>query len=832
MMTLAQTQPQLAGTDRRWRRTVWLAILCAPIIIAAIALLIYQQTSSADRLRAAVAASQERRATVLSVLSAHQDLETGQRGYLITEREDFLDPYRTSMADLEAILPRMKQAFASQPEQLRLLDRVEEASREKRKFSERTVALQRAGDAIAARELVLSGRGKYLMDDLRTALGAMLKAEERHLGTISQQAADATTALRRLTLGLLGGLLLLLTATAIAIGRMLEQRQRMLITLEDTSQRRAAILNSAMDGILILNPSGTIESINPAAVRMYGFEEDELLSRDVGMLFAEPPPIGRVAELLRDLSLTEGEPGSLREIVGRRKSGETFPTDVAITAASLAEGLRYVVVIRDITERKRIETMKAEFVSTVSHELRTPLTSIAGSLGLLAGGAAGELSDKVKRLITIAHSNADRLVRLINDILDVEKLQSGKMSFDNRRIDLTSALQQALDENAGFARSYDVDLCFDRPDMAAHVLADSDRLAQVIANLLSNAIKFSPARGCVRLTLAPGKRRHRVTVSDQGPGIPEEFRPRIFEKFAQADSSDARAKGGTGLGLSIVREIVERLGGSISFDSQEGEGTQFHVHLPALEEEHEVLENRRHSVLLCGRGTASPLLEALESTHDVHTANTLLAAHQMLDSRPFDAVLVEIGLPDGEAAQIVRYVRRSACNETTPILAFGGEVEDELVTDPAIVVDWLHKPLEIDTVGQRIDQTILRDNGVRPVVLHVDDDPDILRVVAAAISTKARVVSAKSLAQARSAIDRERFDVVILDLTLSDGRGPELLAHLREKQGSVPIVVFSAEDADGANVGQFEAFLTKARTPLRRLVDVVERHTKSRGGPE
>ncbi|MXP42078.1 PAS domain S-box protein [Altererythrobacter soli] len=831
MSTLAQTQPQSAGTDARWRRTVWLAILCAPIIIAAIALLVYQQTASADRLRAAVSASQERRALVLSVLSAHQDLETGQRGYLITGREDFLDPYHASMADLEAILSRMKHAFASQPEQLRLLALAEQASREKRKFSEGTVALHRAGDAVAARELVLSGRGKYLMDGLRGALGAMLEAEERHLGRISRQATDATTALRWLTLGLLGGLLFLLTAAAIALGRMLEQRQRMLATLEDTSQRRAAILNSAMDAILILNPSGTIESVNPAAVRMYGYDEDELLSRDAGMLFAEPPPIGRVAQLLRELNLMESEPGSLREIVGRRKSGETFPTDVAITRAPFAEGLRYVVVIRDITERKRIETMKAEFVSTVSHELRTPLTSIAGSLGLLAGGAAGELSDKVKRLITIAHSNADRLVRLINDILDVEKLESGKMSFDNRPIDLTSALQQALDENAGFARSYNVDLRFDRPEVAAHVLADSDRLAQVIANLLSNAIKFSPAGGCVSLTLAPGRRRHRITVSDQGPGIPEEFHTRIFEKFVQADSSDARAKGGTGLGLSIVREIVEQLGGSISFDSRPSEGTQFHVHLPALVEE-ETVERVRHSVLLCGPSTASPLLAALDATHDVHTAQTLPTAYQMLDSGPFDAVLVEFGSHAGDVAQIVRYVRRSTCNETTPILAFGEDAEGQLVTDPALVVDWLHKPLEVDTIGQRIDQTIQGDNGARPVILHVDDDPDILRVVAAAMSDKAQVVSAKSLAQARSAIDQERFDAVILDLTLSDGRGPELLAHLREKQGSVPIVVFSAEDADGANAGQFEDFLTKAKTPLRRLVDVVERHTKRQGAHE
>ncbi|UUZ72436.1 hypothetical protein LP415_01240 [Polaromonas sp. P1(28)-8] len=234
----------------------------------------------------------------------------------------------------------------------------------------------------------------------------------------------------------------------------------------------------------------------------------------------------------------------------------------------------------DITELKRIDRMKTEFVSTVSHELRTPLTSIRGSLGLISGGVAGELPEAVKSLVAIATSNCERLIRLINDMLDSEKIESGKLRLNLQAAELKPLLRQALAANEGFAAQHGVKLRLRAPDAALQARIDSDRLMQVMTNLLSNAVKFSPAGSTVEVMLSRTARQVRVEVSDQGPGIPEAFRNRIFQKFSQADSSDTRQKGGSGLGLNISRGLIESMGGRIGFNSNGGAGTTFFLSCP------------------------------------------------------------------------------------------------------------------------------------------------------------------------------------------------------------------------------------------------------------
>jgi PAS domain S-box-containing protein len=821
------TEPELRVEQVR-RRITWAVAVTIPMIVALVALLLVRQVDSSNELRAAERSSQERRALLLNVLGAHQDVETGQRGYIIAGRESFLEPMKAGEARLDRIIPELRLRYADDGAQLKRLGRIEHISQAKRSFADRTVALRREGDAAAAARMVTGGRGKQLMDELRDGIDAMMRAEVRVLGETTAKYERATVTFRWLAFGLLVLLLILLVGAATAVRVMWGQRREVMLALEDTATRRAAILNSAMDGIVMLNPSGSIEGANAAAGRMFGYEEAELISRDVGMLFASSPPIGEVARVLRGMNLQPGKAGSLQEIIGRRRDGSTFPTDVAVTVAPLAEGVRYVAVIRDITDRQRAERIKSEFVATVSHELRTPLTSIAGSLGLLAGGAAGDLNERAERLITIARTNADRLVRLINDILDIEKLESGKMQFDNRLIELGPLLEQAVEEMRGFAQTYEVSICLQRADQPAWVFADPDRLTQVVTNLLSNGIKFSPRGREVLITLAPGKKRHRITVHDQGAGIPDEFRNRIFGKFAQADSSDSRSKGGTGLGLSIVQEIVARMGGTVSFDSRPGEGTQFHVQLPAVDQELE-LHGKERTVLLAGERFAGPLREALRgSGYNISVGADSADVRRLLDTRAFDAVLLDMGLPDRQPVQLVRYARHSLLNDSVPIIALGASGGDDEVSDPAFIVDWLHKPSEIGSVAVRLDASILRWSGAQPQVLHVDDDPDILRVVRAALGEKALVVPAQSLAEARAALARTQFDLVILDLTLRDGNGAELLDDLRGGEREVPIVVFSAEDADSNNLDRLQAFLTKARTPIERLVKIVEREIARR----
>ncbi|MFG0382870.1 ATP-binding protein [Pseudomonas sp. zbq_18] len=236
--------------------------------------------------------------------------------------------------------------------------------------------------------------------------------------------------------------------------------------------------------------------------------------------------------------------------------------------------------ITDITQRKHLEQMKNEFVSTVSHELRTPLTSIAGSLGLINGEALGPVPDAMREMLLIAQSNTQRLRQLIDDLLDMDKLLAGKMSFIPQQLELDSFLAECASNHQGFARQHEVQLSY-IGGPAVQVVADPLRLQQVLSNLLSNALKFSPAGGQVLLSGQSLEGQIRVSVVDQGPGIPAEFADRLFEKFAQADASDRRQKGGTGLGLAISKELMERMGGAIGFYSRPEGGTVFWIELPA-----------------------------------------------------------------------------------------------------------------------------------------------------------------------------------------------------------------------------------------------------------
>jgi signal transduction histidine kinase len=234
----------------------------------------------------------------------------------------------------------------------------------------------------------------------------------------------------------------------------------------------------------------------------------------------------------------------------------------------------------DITERKEMERLKNEFIATVSHELRTPLTAIIGALGLLKKKAATDLPPDAAMFLSMAQQNSEQLAKLINDVLDLEKIESGLTAFHDEAVAVGPLLERAAALNMPYADKFDVRLELGQPLPDATVSGDADRLLQVMANLISNAVKFSPAGAVVAVTAEVRDGAARVAVADAGPGVPEEFRGRIFEKFAQADGSDTRRKGGTGLGLSICRAIVERMGGTIGYESAPGRGTVFYFDLP------------------------------------------------------------------------------------------------------------------------------------------------------------------------------------------------------------------------------------------------------------
>lgn len=243
--------------------------------------------------------------------------------------------------------------------------------------------------------------------------------------------------------------------------------------------------------------------------------------------------------------------------------------------------LRVIGTHTNITARKNMERLQSEFISTVSHELRTPLTSIRGSLGLLEGGALGEFPAKAKAIISVANKNCQRLITLVNDILDMDKLRSGKMGLQLVAADLNDLVQQAIEANAGYAQQYKIVVAFSKLASPAWAKLDLNRGMQVLTNLLSNAIKFTRENTAVSLRLVAQESFWRIEVQDHGEGIPADFQARIFEAFAQADSANTRQQGGTGLGLNISKSLVEQMRGAIGYETQIGVGTTFWFTLPA-----------------------------------------------------------------------------------------------------------------------------------------------------------------------------------------------------------------------------------------------------------
>ncbi|TRO25865.1 PAS domain S-box protein [Ectopseudomonas mendocina] len=351
--------------------------------------------------------------------------------------------------------------------------------------------------------------------------------------------------------------------------------------LREREEYLSTLLDNVIDAIVTIDESGLIETFNPAAERIFGYGKADVVGQNVKLLMPE-----RYREQHDSFLFAYRESGVPRilgkdlELPAQRRNGELFTMELAVSQITLQSQRRFIAVIRDISERKRIERMKNEFVSTVSHELRTPLTSIAGALGLINGGALGEVPAQMGEMLRIAQSNSQRLSGLINDLLDMDKLVAGKMTFDLQALRLWPLLEAAIEQNQPYAAQHSVALHLKPPQLEVEVRVDRQRFDQVMANLLSNAAKFSAPGADVEVSAALAETRVRISVRDFGMGIPEAFRARIFGKFSQADATDTRQKGGTGLGLAITKELIERMAGAIGFESVEGQGTVFWVELP------------------------------------------------------------------------------------------------------------------------------------------------------------------------------------------------------------------------------------------------------------
>jgi len=358
-----------------------------------------------------------------------------------------------------------------------------------------------------------------------------------------------------------------------------QQVEHLRAVAAEREQRLRTVLETVGEVIFQMDEAGALTFLNPAWNRLSGLEVEQCLGPPLtDFLSTEDETLFRAA--LRSVLDTgqQSQPfeAGLRTVDGtvRRVTIRLWPSHPGSSSNDVTG------TMSDITEIRQVERMKRELTATVSHELRTPLTSIAGAIGLLDGGAGGSLPKEARDLVAIAGKNAQRLMLLIDDLLNMEKLLAGKLPFALRNLELRPLLEQALNENQPFADTHDVRLTLADDADQARVRTDPDRLQQVLGNLLSNAIKFSPRGGEVAVSAHLVDQAIRVEVCDSGPGIALEFHPQIFQKFAQADASDTRRRGGTGLGLAITRELVEQMHGRIGFESTPGNGAKFWFELP------------------------------------------------------------------------------------------------------------------------------------------------------------------------------------------------------------------------------------------------------------
>ena len=816
------TLPAEERRRRSDRLAVTLLTFGLAFLLTASAWWVSTELARARALREAIHENYQQLIEMQRAFSLVQDAETGTRGYVISGHEDFLGPYTRAVAALPASNARLEKLFADEPDQLRRVHLFEDLSRQKLAVLATGIETRRieglAGIERNTARNQGNSPGRVLMDRIRAVEQQLTNQEEHEIQDALTRDRARTTRTELIVFTLFGSLLLGAAAALVLVRRYLTARAHLVRAAEAEARRQRALVDAAMDGILVLNSAGRIDRANPASARIFHSKVGELAG-------------ARMADLIDAASLEEietqrkaGADAIRLETVGKRRDGSTFTAEISIAGMGEGAARDFVVFVRDISARRELEQLKEEFVSTVSHELRTPLTSIAGSLGLIVGQAAGPVPEKAMRLIAIAQANSQRLVRLINDVLDVEKLDAGKLPFQIMPLDLSDVAQRAIDGVHGYADQLHVKLRLALAEPAP-VRGDADRLVQIVTNLLSNAAKFSPEGGTVTVMVTREGEQAVLTVSDKGPGVPEGFRDRIFSRFAQADSSDARGKSGTGLGLYIAKEIAERHGGRLWFESPEGGGASFHLGLPLQTDASG--PGLRDRVLLVEDepAAAALLMTILESDgFKVVAAATLKEARKaMEDPGRFGAVVLDLRLPDGDGLDLARDIRSRPETRGIPIIVVSADAARG--KDPAVrmldVADWMEKPVDPDRLADLVRRAIGPIGENAPRILHVDDDRDIRELVAQALANVGEVISVEGLAQARASLKERRPDVVVLDLELRDGAGLDFVEDLNSGHGTpIPVVVFSAQDT-GDLGGSVAAVLVKSKTSLTGLAGAV-----------
>jgi PAS domain S-box-containing protein len=592
-------------------------------------------------------------------------------------------------------------------------------------------------------------------------------------------------------------------AVAASLGQMLA-RSRERGRAEELYRQQEILLDSVADGICGVDRHGLISFANPAAASFLGAPASNLTGMPVHeLLHGSAPANRRCGEDCSMRRATTIHKAASGEDTIYRADGSAFTAEYAITPI-LDQG-RFsgsVLSFRDITERYALDRLKDEFISTVSHELRTPLTSIRGALGLLSSGILGNVNDKAANLLRIALTNSDRLVRLINDILDLERFQSGREPLTFRPVQLAEVARQAIDGMAPVADAAGVQLIHDKTQV--EIAADPDRLLQVLTNLLSNAIKFSPPNSTVSIMLHPGINGVTLSVIDQGRGIPADKLEAIFGRFQQVDASDSRQKGGSGLGLAICRTIVQQHSGRIWAERNPVCGSTFRVFLPYLQVPTEVpetifdTESGQGTVLLADASAITrPKIAAQLARHGYQVVETSTVEETLsLAHEGVEAILLDTALDGMNGWEILPLLRQLDPEAHTPIVLMSVENGNRPADLPAKAEGWVAKPLDEDALLSELAR-VLCGPGEKARILVVEDDKGLAQVICNVFARDTITVQlAYTLQEALEACHNFRPQLLVLDIGLPDGDGFNVVDWLREHENltRLPMVVYSGRE--------------------------------------
>lgn len=642
-------------------------------------------------------------------------------------------------------------------------------------------AIRELGDAAA--EEMLEASAEVAVDGLRV--------------TVRMPVSVATRSASRLAARLgIGAALLFFMALAAAV--LSGRRQRLFqAEINRAYQMQNVILQGADTLIMSLDEQGLIQAFNVAGQRMTQYSEAEVVKKLPAAVILQAHQGGtserHQSELVDVLKLARaaGRATEVLDVVTRDLRRTPALVTAAYLGARRGDPGTYVLTCTDISERLAQDRIKSEFISTVSHELRTPLTSIRGALGLISSSDSSQSLGDVEAFVQIAESNCDRLIGLVNDILDMEKLSAGQIDLKPEHFDLRELVQEVVRDQAPFVSKCGSRIEFALPQETVPVHLDRARTGQVLINLLSNAAKFGGAHGPVRIELEQVGTIARLRVRDNGPGIPDDFRGRLFDRFSQRDGSNTKAQNGTGLGLAISRDLIREMSGELLLESGEPGATCF------------LIELHCHQLPSAGSAAYRPQIlvvdgpskerDALETAlngagYEVYVVNGTQLAYRVLSEEQFAAMVVTDRQTDGDILSLLSAARGLPGAAHLPTVA-GFDPESGMVQA------WLQRPLrEVEVVRTVSDCANRHHEKVRPRMLIVSDQSRTIRLFEVVVGKRAEVVVCKDEAAAMDVMEQGPLCAVVLDLNLASADVLKMIPMLSDRDRVRSLVVISAYD--------------------------------------